>query len=131
MKLSPHYYARNLVTSCLKDSKNIKQIVDNFWIQVLKNKHFSWRKRIIQEIDTAWRDLTGKQQVKILSAQELSDTEKQHVIKSLHKIVDQGADFEWGVKPHILGGLILTLNDHRFDLSTKGRLDSLYYNLIK
>jgi F0F1-type ATP synthase delta subunit len=131
MKLTPRYYATKLIAACFNNPKNIKQEVDNFWQTVLANKHFSWRKRIVQEIDGVWQGLTGRDQVKIWSARELTTTEKQSLVKTLHKKIDKEAEFEWFVKPHIMGGIVMTVNDERFDLSVKGRLDSLYYNLIK
>lgn len=131
MRSSPRYYAKQLVAACLEQPKRLGDIVNNFWHMVLADKRFAWRQRIVQEVDDVWQEVTGRSQVKVSSHRPLLPAECDHIMHELIKKYGSNIDFTWEVKPHILGGLVVTVNNEKFDFSLKGTLDSLYYNLAK
>lgn len=131
MRANPRYYARQLITACLQEPKRVTEIVTRFWQQVLADKRFAWRQRIVQEVDEVWRELTNRHQVTVSSHRQLAPTEQQLIRRELVKKFGPAADVAWDIKPHLLGGLVITVNNEKFDFSLKGTLDSMYYNLVK
>lgn len=129
MKRSPRYYAKQLLTSVLNKPSGLDELVSAFWHQVIVNKHFSWRQRIIQEISGLWHELSGQDKVEVSSVRELSEHERKDIAKSIKNITSHEVCITWQVKPHLLGGVIVTINDERYDMSFKGQLDQMYFKL--
>ncbi|MFH1866540.1 MAG: F0F1 ATP synthase subunit delta [Patescibacteria group bacterium] len=130
MKKTPRLYAKQLVVQALKQPSKLETIVSDFWLMVLKNKHFGWRKRIIQEIDQIWHESTGEPQVEVITGRELKPDEQQVIKEQLEQISPTKMfTITWLTKPHLLGGVVVTINGVRFDLSLKGKIDKLYYQL--
>ncbi len=130
MKVNPRYYAKQIITEALKAPTRQGEIIERWWRQVLKNKHFSWRQRIIQEVNEVWHSLTGERQVLVATSRELNLREQKEIVNDLKKAIVEKFTVAWQVKPHLLGGIVITVDGERFDFSLKRRLDKLYYRLI-
>ncbi|MFH1111466.1 MAG: F0F1 ATP synthase subunit delta, partial [Patescibacteria group bacterium] len=122
MKISPRYYAKQLISDVLRQPANKDKIIDCLWQQVLKNKHFVWRKRIVQEVNDVWHSLTQEHQILITTGRELNTQEQKGLVSSLKKSVPGEFTVEWQVKPHLLGGVVVVIDGERFDFSVKGKL---------
>ena len=131
MRLSPRLYAKQLVVACLAEPQRVNELVNKFWQRIWLDKKFSWRKSIVQEVGSVWHELTRRAEVKVSARRQLHPVEQKFIGNEITKKFGQDVDIRWEVKPHILGGLVVTVNNERFDFSLKGNLDSLYYNLVK
>ncbi len=129
MKKTPRYYAKELLTAVLKNPSDCELLITRFWQQMLINKYFGWRRRILQEIDDLWYELTEQTKVIVTTSRELSASEKQIIIKQIKTSLPNDCYIDWQLKPHLLGGVIITINGERYDLSFKGQLDKLYFKL--
>ncbi len=129
MKRTPRTYANELLTEVLQTPTGYEAIISKFWQRVIINKHFGWRRRIFQELDDLWHEVTGQIKVVVATGRELSATEKQTISKQIKNSLAADCHIDWQLKPHLLGGVMVTINGERYDLSFKGQLDKLYLKL--
>lgn len=130
MKYTPRTYAQAyLATIASHKSAEVSKITRNFWQLVWRHKHFNWRYQIISEIKKLWLEQHGLVEAEVASARPLTAG----VVRDLKKILSlfTGSEVEINsvIKPHLLGGVVVTIDNTRFDASLKGRLDNLYNHL--
>lgn len=127
MKISPHQYARAYLAAASDSSPAKREIIaKNFWQLVWRRGHMKWSKTILSNVKTLLNEQHGVQSAQVITPQALSDSQKSHLANQLSKAVGKQMQLEYQIKPHLLAGMIVTINDQRFDASLKGRVDSLY-----
>jgi F-type H+-transporting ATPase subunit delta len=68
-------------------------------------------------------------QIQVESAVELSQTEKDTILKNLQNKYAWNGDIVFSINREILGGLKITYGDKTIDLSIIGKLNSIYENI--
>jgi F-type H+-transporting ATPase subunit delta len=130
MKLSPITYANAYLSAARKTTATkLPELANKFWQVVWKHRHLSWKRRILLEVERLWHEQEEKVVVEVSTAKPLSDTARAHIKRQLKSSLNKDIELKEIIKPHLLSGIIITLNNRRYDASLKGRLDSLYQKL--
>ena len=126
MKLSPRQYAAAYLDLAEQvPSKQLADLAQAFWSMVLKQRRFAWRERIIFEAQSLARERAGQTLIEVQTARETSPDLRRLVEKGLATSLGKGVEIHYGVKPHLLAGIVVKVGDNRYDASLKGRLDAL------
>lgn len=130
MKISPTTYA-NVYLSAARETTAAKlpELANKFWQVVWKHRHLSWKRKILLEIERLWHEQQDKVVVEVSTAKALSDTARAYIKRQLKSSLNKDIELKEIIKPHLLFGIIITMNDRRYDASLKGRLDALYQKL--
>lgn len=130
MKFNPTTYARAYL-SVVSETPATKrhEVAKNFWQAVWRRGHFKWRRNIVASVQDLIRQQKGIKVAEVLTAKELTDEQKNNLTKSLTKASGQTIELVCSTKPHLLAGMVVTIDGKRYDASLKGRLDSLYDTL--
>lgn len=130
MKINPTHYARGYLAAVSSSpvSKH-REIAHRFWQTVWQRGHFKWYKKILESVRVLVREQQGIKLAEVITPQELSESKKNHLTSEIKRAVGQPVDLSCSVKPHLLAGMVVTIDDKRYDASLKGRLDSLYKTL--
>lgn len=130
MKLTPKTYAAAYVAAAQNTTaRELSKVAARFWNLVWRRHHWAWRNKIIEQVGALWREQHGVELVTVTTAKPLTTEAKSKLQRALTKQLDKKVEIESVVKPHLLGGMIITIGDRRVDASLKGRLDSLYHAL--
>ncbi len=99
-----------------------------------KNKRFMYINEIAKKYIRAYLLLTKEEKITIISAQELTETEKAEVKKALlSNPANEGKTFiiDYSVNSNIIGGLQMYTENKFMDLSLSSRLDKIKDELNK
>ncbi|HAO81845.1 MAG: ATP synthase subunit delta [Parcubacteria group bacterium GW2011_GWD2_43_10] len=130
MKINPTYYARAYLAAVASAPVAKRhEIAHNLWQTVWRHGHFKWYKKIIANVQVLIRQEKGIKLAEVLTPQALSETQKNTLATEIKKAIGQPVELVCSVKPHLLAGMIVTIDDKRYDASLKGRLDTLYKTL--
>lgn len=130
MKVNPVTYARaylsavNSVPVAKRD-----EVARNLWQAVWRRGHFKWRNNILSSVRALIREQKGIMLAEVSTPRELTESQKNHLADQLSKSSGRSIELACTVKPHLLAGLVVTIEDERYDASLKGRLDALYNTL--
>lgn len=130
MKISPTTYA-NIYLSAVRETTAAKlpELASKFWQVVWKHRHLSWQRKILLEVERLWHEQADEVVVEVSTAKPLSDTARTHIKRQLKSSLNKNIELKEIIKPHLLSGIIIAMNDRRYDASLKGRLDALYQKL--
>ncbi|MFA4818541.1 MAG: F0F1 ATP synthase subunit delta [Patescibacteria group bacterium] len=132
MKYSARTYAQAyLLAVAGKSVTEIGNISRRFWELVWRHKHFSWRQPITAEIQKLWLEHHSLTAVDVATARPLTEAVRKELSQALAELVQKQVELVNSIKPHLLGGTVLTIGDTRLDASLKGRIDDLYNHLTK
>ena len=130
MKINPTYYARAYLAAVASAPVAKRHATaDKLWQTVWRHGHFKWYKKIIANVQVLIRQEKGIKLAEVLTPQALSETQKNTLATEIKKAIGQPVELVCSVKPHLLAGMIVTIDDKRYDASLKGRLDTLYKTL--
>lgn len=130
MKIRPNQYARVYLSAVSEATPAKRQeMAKNFWSMVWRRGHMKWSKNIIASVEQQLRDKHGVKLAEITTPQQISEVQKKHITNQLTKATGKDIELVCHVKPHLLAGMVVTIDDERYDASLKGRLDSLYSTL--
>jgi F-type H+-transporting ATPase subunit O len=93
-----------------------------------KNKRFMYINEIAKKYIRTYLMLTKEEKITIISAQELTDSEKQDVKNALMSNPEnEGKTFiiDYSINPSIIGGLQMYTENKFMDLSLSSRLDKI------
>ena len=105
--ISPQTYARAFVEALDHSPAHHTQIIKNFIEEVRRNGHWPRRHQIAAECERAWRQRHNQPLLVVESARALNAAQKAHLEKSLGK----KHDIEERVRPELIAGVRLTLDD--------------------
>lgn len=130
MKISPTTYA-NIYLSVARETTAAKlpELASKFWQVVWKHRHLSWKRLILLEVERLWHEQKNRVVVEVSTAKPLSDTVRAYIKRQLKFSLNKDIELKEITKPHLLSGIIITMNDRRYNASLKGRLDALYQKL--
>lgn len=130
MRFTPATYA-SLYLEAARNTKfsELKVISGRFWYLVWRHRHWSWRRKIVTQVERLWREQEGVTGVELATAKLLSEAATAKLRRGLETALGQKVELNVSLKPHLLAGLVLMVGDRRYDASLKGRIDSLYHAL--
>ena len=119
-------------------SLNIKfEIIDEIFKNELSPKILNFIKIIVEknrfnefgQIISAYKELldsaNNTQNVEIISAIELSDSQKQNIIEKLSAKLNKNIKPDWIIDKSIIAGLVIKMDDNVIDSSVKNKLEKL------
>ncbi len=126
MRLTPRHYAEAyLVLAEQVHARQLPELARRFWELVARERKFAWRKRIMLEAGELQLVRSGGTKVFVQTAREPGPDMKRLIERGLAKSLGKAVEIEYAVKPHLLSGAVIEMDDRRYDGSLKGRLDAL------
>ena len=130
MRFTPTTYAAAYLGAAQDSSATeLKAVTSRFWALVWRHRHWGWRRKIIDQVVRLRQAQAGVRGVELSVAKPLSDSATAKLKRELEKAVGQEIELNVTLKPHLLAGIVLTIDDTRYDASLKGKIDSLYHTL--
>ena len=96
---------------------------------IIKNNRDHYLYKIFKETLYRFDDYLEIQEGKLILSKEMSEEEKEKIIKSIEKNEGVRLELEEVIDPSILGGFIVTLKDNVYDASLKTKLQNLKESL--
>ena len=96
---------------------------------IIKNNRAHYLYKIFKEALYRFDDYLEIQEGKLILSKEMSEEEKEKIIKSIEKNEGVRLELEEVIDPSILGGFIVTLKDNVYDASLKTKLQNLKESL--
>ena len=96
---------------------------------IIKNNRAHYLYKIFKESLYRFDDYLEIQEGKLILSKEMSEEEKEKIIKSIEKNEGVKLELEEVIDPSILGGFIVTLKDNVYDASLKTKLQNLKESL--
>ena len=96
---------------------------------IIKNNRAHYLYKIFKETLYRFDDYLEIQEGKLILSKEMSEEEKEKIIKSIEKNEGVRLELEEVIDPSILGGFIVTLKDNVYDASLKTKLQNLKESL--
>ena len=96
---------------------------------IIKNNRAHYLYKIFKETLYRFDDYLEIQEGKLILSKEMSEEEKEKIIKSIEKNEGVRLELEEVMDPSILGGFIVTLKDNVYDASLKTKLQNLKESL--
>ncbi len=97
---------------------------------LIEKKRFGEFSQIYRAYIEKLNEIYNIKPVKIVSAIELSEEEKQQVIKKLENKLNKTIQPEWELDDDIIAGLVIKIDDDVIDMSIKNRLAKLKKDLM-
>lgn len=104
---------------------NLGEPVLSFIKLLCKNKRIHLLSECVNEYEKLYNETLFISHARIVSAIELSDSEKSAIIKKLEKITKNTIEPEYEIDKKIFGGLIIYIDDKVFDGSIKQKLQNI------
>ena len=96
---------------------------------IIKNNRAHYLYKIFKETLYRFDDYLEIQEGKLILSKEMSEEEKEKIIKSIEKNEGVRLELEEVIDPSILGGFIVTLKDNVYNASLKTKLQNLKESL--
>ena len=96
---------------------------------IITNNRAHYLYKIFKETLYRFDDYLEIQEGKLILSKEMSEEEKEKIIKSIEKNEGVRLELEEVIDPSILGGFIVTLKDNVYDASLKTKLQNLKESL--
>ena len=96
---------------------------------IIKNNRAHYLYKIFKETLYRFDDYLEIQEGKLILSEEMSEEEKEKIIKYIEKNEGGRLELEEVIDPSILGGFIVTLKDNVYDASLKTKLQNLKESL--
>jgi len=130
MKLTAKTYAKAYLQAVGEAPINQQRaMANNFWQIVWRHGHFKWHKNILASLKELLREQKGIKLAQVITAKPLDAPAEHELMSKLTQATGYNIELVQTVKPHLLAGLVVTIDDNRYDASLKGRLDALYSKL--
>ena len=108
---------------------NVRSCAISSWKALQQSGGLSKLDHFIREIREARAHKQNQEYVRVLSARELSEQEKQAVVKTLDNKTGKATIVDYAIDKKILGGVVIKTKDEILDMSWKGKLEQLKINL--
>jgi len=103
--------------------KNTAQMAKTVWIELQRNKKFSQLDNLMDQIRTEFCHKNKLKKAEIITSREISDDEKQEIIRRTEKRAGHNILPIWRVDKNVLGGIKIKVEDELFDFSWRGKLE--------
>lgn len=105
--------------------KEVSETMMNFLKVLIEKKRFKEFSQIHRAYINKLNEIHNIQPVTVVSAVELSETDKLQVIKKLETKLNKTVRPEWQLDNEIIAGLIIKIDDDIIDMSIRNRLAKL------
>lgn len=102
----------------------------NFLLLLVDNNRFNLFESAVSEYSNKLDEINNITKVRIISAVDLNDDMKSKLIQKLEQKVSKKVVAEYELKPEIIAGLVIEINDKTVDTSLKTKLSNLKKQLI-
>lgn len=110
--------------------KDVRKAVGKF-VEILSARHeLQLAPNVIKAFEAEARAAEGVREVRVTSAEELSDDRKKTLADSFRKALDADVETTWETDPSLIAGAVIRYDDVLLDASVKGSLDRLKKSLI-
>ena len=97
----------------------------NFIKIIVEKNRFNEFGQIISAYKELLDSANNTQNVEIISAIELSDSQKQNIIEKLSAKLNKNIKPDWIIDKSIIAGLVIKMDDNVIDSSVKNKLEKL------
>jgi len=101
------------------------KILRNFLFVVVDNQRTHLLPEIVESFQKVVRERQGIAEVEILSAVELSDTQKKSLWQTLERLTGKKIEAKFSLDPALLGGAVVRIGSTVYDGSVRNRLNEL------
>lgn len=124
MKLTAKQYAEVLVNVVSKAPAAAERFSESFWLLLKENRQEKLFSSIMRHAKKIWNEKHNIVEVTATVAVDVAHEEEQ-LISQLEKVLGKKVQLHLKVDPSIKGGIILQVDDSRYDASVSGRLSAL------
>ena len=109
----------------------VNKTVLNFLKLLVDKNRFNIFNSIVEECRTEINKEKNMLSLRIISAIELSKSEKAMIKVKLQKVLNKDVELDWDVNDSIIGGLIFESGDNIIDCSLQHKLQTIQKEIIK
>jgi len=124
MKLTAKQYAEVLVNVVSKAPAAAERFSESFWMLLRENRQEKLLGSIMRHAKKLWNEKHGVAEVSVTVASG-DEHDQEKLISQLEKALGKKVQLHLKVDPSIKGGIILQVDDARYDASVSGRLSKL------
>lgn len=124
MKLTAKQYAEVLVNVVSKAPAAADRFGESFWALLKENRQEKLFGSIMRQAKKLWNEKHGIAEVTVTVASE-DASERERLVSQLEKALGKKVQLHLKVDPTIKGGIIMQVDDARYDASVSGRLAAL------
>lgn len=111
-------------------ANNLSNVVLNFLLLLVENNRFNIFESVVIEYSNKMNQINNIVKANVVSAVELDETTKSRLIEKLEYKISKKVLANYEIKPEIIAGLIIEINDKTIDTSLKTKLNSIKKQLI-
>ncbi|HTA77517.1 MAG TPA: ATP synthase F1 subunit delta [bacterium] len=119
----------NALRRALKDK--LSGTMENFLMLLILKKRIKHLAAVADHFERLCYEMKGKAIARVLSAQPLSEIQKQGLTQKLSQMFGTSVELREEVKPGLIGGIMIYLGDQRMDGSVLGQLERMKQRLLK
>lgn len=124
MKLTAKQYATVLVNVVSKAPAAADRFGESFWALLRENRQEKLFGSIMRHAKRLWNQKHGIAEVSVTLASREGGSEAV-LVEQLERALQKKVQLQVKVDPSLKGGIILQVDDARYDASISGKLDSL------
>lgn len=109
---------------------NVSNVVFNFLVLLVENNRFNILETVVAEYSNKMNKINNIVKAKVISAVELAESMKSRLIEKLEYKISKKVIANYEIKPEIIAGLVIEINDKTIDTSLKTKLNSIKKQLI-
>ena len=126
MKLTPKQYAEIFVNVVSKADKTAaERFSESFWMLIRENKQEKLFGSIMRHAKRIWNQRHQMVDVAATVSQSMNEEAMKHMSSQLETALGKKVNLGLEVDANIKGGVILQIDDSRYDASISGRLERL------
>ncbi len=125
MKLTPKQYAEILVNVVSKAPAAAERFSESFWLILKENRQEKLLGAIMRAAQVIWNKKHNLVDVVATVPADMSPDEQEALAKRLSQTLNKTVQLKTKVDPSIKGGIILQIDDNRYDASVSGKLTRL------
>lgn len=123
-----HNDKKDVIVQIFKDS--ISEMALNFLLLLVDNNRFNLFESAVVEYSNRLDEINNIVKVKVISAIELNDDMKNKLVQKLEQKISKKIVASYDLRPEIIAGLVIEINDKTVDTSLKTKLNNLKKQLI-
>ena len=120
---------KELVTKVFKPE--VTSLTYDFLNLVLENKRELFLEAIIRNFSKTYREMKGVKRAEIILASEINVSTRKQFIEILEKTFKSGIELEELIRPDIIGGFILKVEDEQYNASIVSSLAKMRKKLLQ
>lgn len=123
-----HDDKKDVIAQVFKNS--VSEATLNFLLLLVDNNRFNLFEATVVEYSDRLDEINNIVKVKVVSAVDLNEDMKNKLIQKLEQKVSKKVVADYVLKPEIIAGLVIEINDKTIDTSLKTKLNNMKKQLI-